>query len=236
MKNSAHIRDMNRHIPVLTAFMLAIALLAIMFGNFFGSPLVSFADSGEKVIYLTFDDGPSDRVTPKILDVLKEENVPATFFIVGKNALSRKNILKRAFEEGHTLAVHSYSHDYKKIYASSGALLDDIEKCNQIICSVTGEYSHIYRFPGGSFSIAPELVNAVESMGYIHYDWNASLRDSEIKDPTPGKLYSAAISTVSNKQKIIMLAHDSTDKIETAQAIKEVIRHFKKAGYVFKKL
>lgn len=226
---------MNRHIPALAAIMLTFAMFAALLGNLFVSQRTSVADEIQKSIYLTFDDGPSDKVTPKILDVLKKEKVPATFFIVGKNAETRKDILKRAFDEGHTLAVHSYTHNYKEIYRSAEALIDDIQRCNELICSIIGEYTYLYRFPGGSFTIAPETVDAVKSKGYNFVDWNASFRDSELKDPTAGKLYTAALSTISNPDKIIMLAHDTTDKTETVEALKEVIRHFKKQGYKFKK-
>ena len=226
---------MNKHITALAAMMLTFALFAALLSNFYSSPQTSFAEESQNVIYLTFDDGPCDKVTPKILDVLKKEKVPATFFIVGRQAERRKNILKRAHDEGHTLAVHSYSHDYKEIYSSSNALLEDIEKCNNVICSVTGEYSHIYRFPGGSFTVAPEKIKAVTANGYTFVDWNASFRDSELKDCTADKLYTAAISTVANPQKIVMLAHDTTDKTETVEALKDVIRHFKELGYKFKK-
>lgn len=227
---------MNRLIPALAAMMLTFALFAALLGNFFGEPVTvtTFADT-EKEIYLTFDDGPSDRVTPKILDVLKKEKVQATFFIVGSQAENRRDILKRIYNEGHTLGVHSYSHIYNEIYKSTEALLEDIEKCNDLICSVTGEYSSIYRFPGGSFSLAKETVEAVTAKGYKFVDWNASFCDSEIKDATAGKLYTAALSSVANPRKIVMLAHDATDKTETVKALKEVIRHFKKQNYKFKK-
>ena len=226
---------MNRHIPAIAAFMLTIALLVTLFGNFFGTPLLSFADDKVKEIYLTFDDGPSDRVTPKILDILKEENVPATFFIVGKNAIGRKAILKRAYDEGHTIAVHSFSHNYSEIYSSAHALLNDIEKCNEIICSVTGEYSSLYRFPGGSFTVAPELIESVRAKGYSFVNWNASFCDSEIKNATANELYGAAVATVANPKRIVMLAHDTTDKLETVAALRQVIKHFKGYGYTFLK-
>lgn len=226
---------MNRYIPPLTAMILIVALFATLISNFYIKPNITLAEESQKVIYLTFDDGPSDKVTPKILDVLKKENVPATFFIVGKHAETRKNILRRAFNEGHTLAVHSYTHDYKEIYKSADTLIADIEKCNDMICSITGEYTYLYRFPGGSYNIAAEKIRAVRELGYEYVDWNASFRDGELQDPTAGKLYSAAISTISNPDKIIMLAHDTTDKIETVAALKEVIRYFKNQGYKFKK-
>lgn len=226
---------MNRRIPALAALLITIALIVTLFGSFFGEPLLSFAEENKKTIYLTFDDGPSDRVTPKILDVLKKENVPATFFIIGTQGKNRKPILKRAYSEGHTLAVHSYSHKYKEIYSSVSSLINDIEKCNELICSITGEYSHIYRFPGGSFSVSPQFVKVVAEKGYTAVDWNASFRDAEIKSATAEDLYSAAVTTVARPEKIIMLAHDSTDKLETAAALEKVIKHFKSLGYEFKK-
>ena len=226
---------MNKHIPALAAMMLTFALFAALLGNLYNTPRSSYADEVRKEIYLTFDDGPSDKVTPKILDILKQEKVPATFFVVGSQVEKRRGILKRIYNEGHTVAVHSYSHEYKEIYKSPEALLDDIERCNDIICSVTGEFAHFYRFPGGSYNLSDQLKSAVIERGYKYIDWNASFRDSEIKDATAGKLYTAAISTVANPNRIIMLAHDAGNKTETAEALKEVIRHFKNKGYKFRK-
>ena len=226
---------MNRKLPAIMAMAIVLALFAALVDNYVSlrNAQPAFAEEQKKVIYLTFDDGPSDRVTPKILDVLKKEKVPATFFIVGTQAERRKNILKRIYDEGHSIGVHSYSHKYKEIYSSREALLKDIDKCNDVICSVTGSFTNIYRFPGGSFSVNAELVEAVKNRGFKIIDWNASFCDSELKDITAGKLYTAALNTLSNPERIVMLAHDSTDKTETVEALKEVIRHFKKKGYVF---
>lgn len=226
---------MNKFISAIAAMMLTVALFAVLLYGIMHKPYMTLAEGAQKEIYLTFDDGPSDGVTPKILDVLKKENVPATFFIVGERAEKRKEILKRIYDEGHTLAVHSHSHIYKEIYSSCEALILDIERCNEIICSVTGEYSKVYRFPGGSFSLSPEIISAVTKKGYEYVDWNASFCDSEIKDVTAGKLYTAALSTVVNPNRIVMLAHDGADKTQTVEALKEVIRHFKHLGYEFKK-
>ncbi len=225
---------MNKNLPALTALMLAFALIITLFGNFLNQSVLSFADC-ERSVYLTFDDGPSDRVTPKILDVLKDEKVKATFFIVGEHAKTRKELLKREFEEGHTVAIHSYSHKYSNIYANSDSLLSDIAKCNDIICAATGQYSSLYRFPGGSFSLPSELVSAVTSAGYRYVDWNASFRDSELKNATADELAEAAVKTVSNKDNVVLLAHDATDKSATAEALRKVIKYFKGAGYSFKR-
>lgn len=194
---------------------------------------IALAETPQKCVYLTFDDGPSDRVTPKILDVLKEENVKATFFIVGKLAERRKYIVEREFNEGHTVAVHSYSHVYKDIYSSTEKLLEDIDLCNELIKEITGNYSHVYRFPGGSFGLNNKLIKAVTLHGMRYVDWNASMRDAELINPAPAELLKAAIETPANGDHIVMLAHDTTDKIATAQALKSVIKYYKDKGYVF---
>ncbi len=228
---------MNRNFPAFCAAMLAFALLLVFFGGLWAqSGNFSLADEGAEVktVYLTFDDGPSDRVTPKILDILAEEDVKATFFIIGKNAATRKNILKREICDGHTVGVHSYSHEYGKIYASPEALLEDIDKCNELIKEVTGSRSSLYRFPGGSFGLSDRLINAVTSHGMRYVDWNASFRDAEICNATPYQLYKAAVTTAANTESIVLLAHDSTTKTATAEALKDIIKHFKEEGYLFK--
>ncbi len=194
---------------------------------------IALAQETQKTIYLTFDDGPSDKVTPKILDILKEENVQATFFIIGKQAESRKYLIEREFEEGHTVAVHSYSHIYRDIYSSPESLIKDIDRCNEVIKSVTGKYADKYRFPGGSFGLDTKLINAVTAHELHYVDWNASTCDAEIYNPTPQQLLKAAINTPANREKIVMLAHDSTDKTVTAQALKSIIEYYREKGYTF---
>ncbi len=229
---------MNRNFTAICAAMLMCAILIVFIGSVsLNKNELSFADAAQqKEIYLTFDDGPSDRVTPKILDILKEENVKATFFIVGKSAEKRKTLLKREFDEGHSIGVHSYTHRYKEIYASPQSLIKDIDRCNELIKEVCGKKAALYRFPGGSYGLSSRLVSAVSAHGMKYVDWNASFRDSEILSPSPEQLVTAAKSTVANPKKIVMLAHDSTDKSATAEALKSVIMHFKNEGYIFKAL
>ena len=230
---------MNRNFTAFCAAMLAFAIMLVICGGFWiRDTAFSFAqtDNNEslvKSVYLTFDDGPSDRVTPKILDVLAEENVKATFFIIGKQAESRKYILERQFKEGHTIAVHSYTHKYGEIYSSPESLIKDIDLCNKVIKSVTGGYSSVYRFPGGSFGLNSKFIKAVTAHGMRYVDWNASTRDAELINPTPAELLKAAIDTPANRDHIVLLAHDTTDKTATAQALKSIIRYYKDKGYVF---
>lgn len=228
----------NRNFTAICAALLMCAFLIV----FYVSPkiaksTVTFADtSTQKVIYLTFDDGPSDRVTPRILDVLKEENVKATFFIVGRNAETRKNLIKREIDEGHSVGVHSYSHVYKDIYASTENLLNDIDKCNKIIKEITGKPTKLYRFPGGSHRLSAELIEAVKNHGMEYYDWNASTRDAELYNATPDDLYRTAVNTATSDKSIIILSHDTTNKTATVEALKLIIKHYKQLGYAFSAL
>lgn len=224
---------MNKNYHALCAMLLAFALIVVMCSQFVKDN-VSFANTrDEKVVYLTFDDGPCDRVTPKILDVLKEENVKATFFIVGSAAENRKYLLEREFAEGHTVAVHSYSHRYGQIYSSVENLLADIDKCNDIIKSVTGSYSTVYRFPGGSFGLNDKLISAVKAHGMKYVDWNASVCDAEYYAAPPEILYANAVETSKGHDTVVLLAHDSTTKSTTAKALKDIIEYFKSQNFRF---
>ncbi len=226
---------MNRNFTAFCAAMLAFAILLVICGGFIAdSKKFALAEEAEKTVYLTFDDGPSDRVTPKILDVLAEEKVKATFFIIGKNVETRKNIIKREFDEGHTVAVHSYTHKYKEIYSSEESLIKDIDACNEVIKSVTGKYSSVYRFPGGSYGLSQKFISAVTAHGLRYVDWNASTRDAEILNATPAQLLKAAVTTSASSNYIVLLAHDSTSKSATAEALRDIIKHYKDNGYVFK--
>ena len=227
---------MNRRLVAICAFTLTLLFAVWQFAQAHSEvkSCFSFADSAEiKEIYLTFDDGPTDRITPKILDVLDEENVKATFFIIGKNAERRTYLIDREYKSGHTVAVHSYTHRYNEIYRNEQALFNDIDECNRVIHSVTGEYSNVYRFPGGSSFAPARLVTAVETKGLKHVDWNAGLCDAEIPNATAEQLFKAAIATAEGLNHIVMLAHDSTDKVNTPEALVKVIKHFKQSGYKF---
>lgn len=226
---------MNKNLPAYLAAVLALALTLVMICGSFTAPTFSLAEEG-KTVYLTFDDGPSDRVTPVILDILKEEGVKATFFIIGQQAATRKTIIKREIEEGHAVGVHSYSHRYDEIYRSPENLLKDIDKCNEVIKSITGKYSDIYRFPGGSFNLSDNLKRAVTAHGLRYTDWNASVMDADLNGANPDELFNAAIATSKNLNKVVLLAHDSTTRTPTAKALKNIIQYFKIQGFAFKTL
>ncbi len=198
-------------------------------------PKTTFTSS---MVYLTFDDGPS-TLTPKILDILKEENVKATFFVIGKSD-SLNYIIKRAYDEGHTIALHSYSHNYKSIYSSPNAYFDDLYKIRNKVKSITGYEPNIIRFPGGSSNtvsnfnkgIMSTLSRQVTEKGFRYFDWNISSGDAgETKNSST--IYNNVIKGVSPNKTNIVLMHDAADKTYTLNALKDIIRALKNAGYKF---
>lgn len=205
---------------------------------------------GKKVAYLTFDDGPSETVTPQILDVLKSENVHATFFVVGKaigESETNKKLLKREIEEGNAIGNHTYSHNYNYLYPSNtinvNNIMSDIEKTNELLRSVLGEdfSTRAIRFPGGHMTWAKKDVKGMEAMDkaladkdYHQVDWNSLSKDSEGAHKNAAQLKQEVINTMGNKQKLVILMHDTYGKEETAKALPEVIKYLKEQGYEFK--
>lgn len=191
----------------------------------------------EKTVCLTFDDGPTDSTTPKILDVLKKEGVKATFFVIGRQIQNREDILRRESEEGHVLGIHTYSHEYGAIYASKQALLDDIGACKKAIRKVLPEFNtDLYRFPGGSYTVRQELIEAVENAGYRWYDWNASAEDAVNQNASPEDLFENAVSSANGKKHVVLLMHDGVKYKSTIRCLPRLIRYFRKEGYIFKTL
>ena len=205
---------------------------------------------GKKVVYLTFDDGPSETVTPQILDTLKAENVHATFFLVGKaidESATNKNLVKREFEEGNAIGNHTYSHNYNYLYPKNiinvNNIMADIEKTNQSLKNVLGEdfSTRAIRFPGGHMTWAKKDAKGMETMDkslaekdYHQVDWNSLSKDAEGPHKNAAQLKQEVINTMGNKQKLIILMHDTYGKEETAKALPEIIKYLKEQGYEFK--
>ncbi len=165
-----------------------------------------------KTMYLTFDDGPSAENTDRILDILKERNIKATFFLIGEYVRCYPEVARRIVEEGHTIGIHCDCHDYEPLYASVDSYLADFEKARQTVYEVTGVKTNLFRFPGGSVNsynekVRDDIIETMTERGYIYYDWNASIEDA-VKDPDPEKLVQNGVETTLGRKKVIMLAHD----------------------------
>lgn len=178
-----------------------------------------------KTMYLTFDDGPSEDNTTEVLDVLKERGVKATFFVVGENVSRHPEVARRIVEEGHTIGIHCYSHDYKEIYKSVDSYLEDFQKAYDTVYQVTGVEVELFRFPGGSVNsynrgVYQDIIREMTERGFIYFDWNASLEDA-VKNPTPELLLQNGLDSTLGRKKVVMLAHDIV--YETNQCLGELI-------------
>lgn len=189
----------------------------------------------DNVLYLTFDDGPG-KYTAKILDILKEKNVKATFFVTNQFP-KYKNMIAREYNEGHTIGVHSYTHTYKSIYSSVENFMNDINKMNDIIFQQTGQYSKILRFPGGSSNtvsrsyatgIMSALATKVGEEGYLYFDWN--LNSGDTNGMTIKQIYEHTTSSLGKGGKIILM-HDI--KYNTLMALPDIIDYALAHGYQF---
>ena len=196
--------------------------------------------SDTKRVFLTFDDGPSSSVTPLILDTLKQENIKATFFVLGSRVELNPEITKRAYEEGHYIASHGYSHVYSQIYASPQSVIDEYNKSLTAIRNAIGvqEYNpHLFRYPGG-FSggkyanIKKQSVQLLDANNIAHVDWNALTSDAA-GCTTTEQFLAELEKTVPKHNSVVVLMHDAGSKKATAEALPTIISYFRDRGYEF---
>ena len=195
----------------------------------------STSTESTKIAYLTFDDGPSHR-TGEILDILKQENIKATFFVL-KTKDEYIPYLKRAAEEGHTIGVHSASHKYKEIYASVDAYLADFTECYNFIYENTGVEPTIFRFPGGSVNnynqaTCKDIAREMARRGFIYFDWNVESADSG-NNLSANTIYNNIINGCKGKSRAVVIMHDSNSKTSTVEALPAVIKQLKADGWQF---
>ena len=195
-------------------------------------------------IYLTFDDGPSVQATGIILDTLKKYNIKATFFVLDFTD-EEIPLLKRMVEEGHSIGIHGYSHEYDKIYTSVDAFMENITKLSDRLENEIGVKPNIIRFPGGSSNttsikyckgIMTELTRLVCEKGYQYFDWNVSPEDAMSK-MTPEEISSAVIDGLrSSRKENVVLMHDAEAQKSTALAVEAIVQYGIANGYRFDKL
>ena len=190
-------------------------------------------------IYLTFDDGPQWGSTEKILNVLKAEDVKATFFVTSNGPDS---LIKREYDEGHVVALHTASHNYAKVYSSVDAYFNDLTTVQNRVKRITGYESKIIRFPGGSSNtisrnysrgIMTTLTSEVINRGYRYHDWNVDSNDAGVcaKSGSSSCVYSYVTNSLSKNRCNMVLMHDI--KNYTANAIEDIIKYGKNNGYTF---
>ena len=191
-------------------------------------------------IYLTFDDGPSN-LTLDILNILKEEDVKATFFITGQSD-SINYIIKRAYDEGHTIGLHTYSHDYSYVYSSVDNYFNDLNNISNKLENIIGKKSNLIRFPGGSSNtvsrnysvgIMSRLTGEVLNRGYRYFDWNVDADDAGGAYSDSNRIYLNVVNNLSHYRANVVLMHDSYGHTATRDALKNIIQYGKRNGYKF---
>ena len=189
------------------------------------------------VIYLTFDDGPSER-TPEVLKVLREENVKATFFVIGRSSEQEKQWMRDIVNEGHTIAMHTYSHNYNKVYASVEDYLADMYKVFTLIKEATGVTPTVFRFPGGSingynYEISQDVISEMMRRGFVPYDWNISSEDAATTPPAAPAIVASISRQAQNVNRGVVLMHDSDYKFTTVEALPQIIDDLSQQGFSF---
>lgn len=208
-----------------------------LYPDFYAPQTYSANSAPNKTAYLTFDDGPSGN-TDIILQTLQEENVKATFFVVGTDDAGNLARMRRIVQEGHTIGMHSYSHSYKKIYASVEAFLKDMYQVFNLIKDTTGVTPTCFRFPGGSINsynkaVYKDIKAEMIRRGFVPYDWNVSSGDASTTKYTPEQLTGYVLNGIGSKSRIIVLMHDSSSKENTAQAVRQIIIGIREKGFIF---
>ena len=195
-------------------------------------------NQGDKVAYLTFDDGPTANVTPKILDVLREKDAKATFFVLGKMMLANPDVAQRAVSEGHIIANHSFSHDYNTVYSTEESFAEEIKRAEEIIINTVGEdgYTKVFRFPGGSFNKDAKFKEKLNDIGYVYVDWNALNGDAEGHNVSVSRQIQNITETIRGKNSVVVLMHDAATKQTTIDALGTIIDVLRENGYTFKTL
>lgn len=194
-------------------------------------------DTPKKVVYLTFDDAPGGDVTIKTLDILKEENVPATFFIIGEQIKGQEDIILRMKNEGHSIGLHSFTHERSKLYSCTSGFINEMKQVQKALYDVTGKNYHILRFPFGTnnstYRLTKEMVDAVHSNNFKIYDWTQDTLDGANPNSSPDTILNRSISTQDN---VVVLMHNAYANKNTSQAIRGIIKYYKSQGYTFDKI
>lgn len=188
---------------------------------------VSDTEDGIRKVYLTFDDGPSSN-TGKILDILAEYDVKATFFVVGKEEERYQPLYNRIVDEGHTLAMHSYSHKYHEIYQSKESYVEDLTKLQEFLYETTGVWCRYCRFPGGSSNTVSkvdmhELIAYLDEQDMTYFDWNIVSGDASNSYISPGDIIRNCTRKIGEFDEVIILMHDAAEKDSTVEALPGLI-------------
>ena len=200
-------------------------------------------NTGPKIAYLTFDDGPS-RYTTQLLQALKDADVKATFFVIGKNCEEYPTELKAITEAGHVVGVHSWTHDMNYIYSDINNFRQDYQKLVDYLTQQLGQKPTICRFPGGTnntrsltvhggVAIMPDVLQAAADMGLRPIDWDADASDATTPIPTTAQVVQNVMKTIGSNHHPVVLMHDFGNRTSTIEAVPQIVSQLKQEGYTF---
>jgi len=186
----------------------------------------------EKVVYLTFDDGPSKH-TPEVLSILKREGVTATFFLLGQQVERQPELVKQIVAEGHAIGNHTYNHVYRELYGGFRNFADQIMRTDDAIFQAAGIRTTLVRAPGGTYANFDQgYFDAMKAAGYKVHDWNVDSGDSKrVGVPASEIIANIRASKIANTLNVLM--HDSSGHAETVKALPSIIAYYKQLGYSF---
>lgn len=189
-------------------------------------------ESEKKTVYLTFDDGPSKN-TPDVLNILAKENIQATFFVLGNEAESHPDLIKRIVNEGHQLGNHTYNHQYKSLYTDFREFWRQIVKTQLILEQIVGQRPALLRAPGGTYgNFDANYFTYLAEAGFAVYDWDVDSGDSKRRN-VPASEIIQEVKKSSLKKNLVVLLHDGSGHGESVKALPSIIKYYKDKGYQF---
>lgn len=209
-----------------------VPLLAASLSRQASAPSTRPEPQKEKVVYLTFDDGPS-KLTDEILAILEAQKIKATFFVLGEHAQKSPEVIYRTAEAGHVIGNHTYNHKYSELYESFPAFWNQIKRTEEILREITGTRPSLVRAPGGTYGhFDATYFQLMEQGGYQVFDWNVDSGDSKRKG-VPASEIIENVTSEKLEQEMIVLMHDSAGHEESVRALPSIIDFYKQQGYSF---
>lgn len=221
----------------IITFLLNFIIFTFMMSTINVKAIEVEASSENKTVYLTFDDGPGGKITTQILDVLKAEEVPATFFVIGQQIEGQEDTILRMKNEGHSIGLHSFTHKRENLYSCNEGFIKEMKKAQEKLYSVTGENYTVLRFPFGcnnsTYRLTNSLVETVHDNNFRIYDWHLDSGDGPNPNLAPDLIIKNSCKKV-DKDYVIVLMHCSYIHKNTPKALPGIIHYYKEKGYTFK--
>lgn len=227
--------NLRTYLKKFISFTLIVIFLFILSCESF-DPIEAYA-ADSKVVYLTFDDGPAGKVTKDVLDILKNESVHATFFLIGDQVKGQEDLVKRIYDEGHSIGLHSVSHKRNRLYSSNELFLKEMIETQEILSPIVGFKPTILRFPFGCnnncYKLSESMVDLLHKNNFKIYDWNADSGDGAHPGASPNSFIK---NSRSDKDRVILLMHCAYMSKNTVKALPSIIKYYKDNGYEFKQI